>query len=128
MIRVDCRQRGVGILVMVEICQSPRWIWNASQLRYSIVMPIFKGKGDIWNCSCYGALMFLEHGMKVVEWVLERRLHRIVFVDEMQFGFMPERGAIDAVFILRRMHEEFHAKGKKLYMCFVEERDTTDFG
>ena len=39
-------------------------------------------------------------------------------VDEMQFGFMPERGTIDAVFILRRMQEEYHAKGKKLYVCF----------
>ena len=32
----------------------------------------------------------------------------------MQIGFMPERGTIDAVFILRRMQEEYHAKGKKL--------------
>ena len=38
----------------------------------------------------------------------------------MQFGFMPERGTIDGVFILRRMKEEYHAKGKKLYMCFVD--------
>ena len=29
-------------------------------------------------------------------------------VDEMQFGFMPERGTIDAVFILRWMQEEYH--------------------
>ena len=36
----------------------------------------------------------------------------------MQFGFMPER--VDAVFILRRMQEEYHAKGKKMYMCFVD--------
>ena len=41
--------------------------------------------------------------MKVVEIVVEKRLRRIVSVDEMQFGFMPERGTIDAVFILRRM-------------------------
>ena len=47
-------------------------------------------------------------------------LQRIVSVDEMQFGFMPERGIIDAVFILRRIQEEFHAKGKQLYMCFVD--------
>ena len=40
-------------------------------------------------------------------------------VDEMQFGFMPERGTIDAVFILRRMQEKYHAKGKKLYVCLV---------
>ena len=41
-------------------------------------------------------------------------------VDEMQLGLMPERGTIYAVFIMRRMQEEYHAKGKKLYMCFVD--------
>ena len=38
----------------------------------------------------------------------------------MQFGFMPESGTIDAVFILRRMQEEYHAKQKRLYVCFVD--------
>ena len=47
-------------------------------------------------------------------------LHIIVSVDEMQFGFMPAGGTIDAVFILRRMQEEYHAKGKTLYMCLVD--------
>ena len=76
----------------------------------SIVIPIIKRKGDFWNSSCYGALNLLEHGMKVVESVLEKRLRRIVCGDEMQFGFMPERGTIAAVFILRRMQEEYHIK------------------
>ena len=58
--------------------------------------------------------------MKVFESVLEKRLCRIVTVDELQFGFMPERGTIDAVFIFRRPQEEHHAKGKRLYMCFVD--------
>ena len=71
----------------------------------SRVVPIFKGKGDIRNCSCYRQ---------------EKRLCRIVSVNEMQFGFMPERGTFYAVFTLRRMQEEYHAKGKKLYMCFVD--------
>ena len=48
--------------------------------------------------------------MKVVGRLLEKRLHRIVTVDEMQFGFKPERGTIDAVFILRRKQEKHHAK------------------
>ena len=43
----------------------------------------------------------------MVEWVLEKMLHGIVTVDEMQFGLMPERGTIDAVFMLRRMQEEY---------------------
>ena len=80
----------------------------------SIVVPIFKWKGDIWNCSCYRAVKLLEHGIKVVERVLEKRLCSIVTFDEMKYGFMPERGTINAVFILRRMQEEYHAKGKKL--------------
>ena len=58
--------------------------------------------------------------MKVVKRVLEKRLHRIVFVDKIQYGFMPERATIDAVFISKKMQEEYHAKGKKLHICFVD--------
>ena len=61
--------------------------------------PIFKGKGDIRNCSSYGAAMILEHGMKVVEKVLLENRRRIVTVDKMQFGFLPERGTIVVLFI-----------------------------
>ena len=39
-----------------------------------IVVPIFKGKGDIRNCSCYRAVKRLEPSMKVVEGVLEKCL------------------------------------------------------
>ena len=67
------------------------------------MVPIFKGKGDIWNCCCYLAVELLEHGMKVVE-----RLRRIVTVD---FAF-----TIDAVFILGRLQEDYHAKGKSIYV------------
>ena len=44
----------------------------------------------------------------------------MVKVDEMQFGFMPGKGTIDAVFILRRLQKEYLDKEKKLYMCFVD--------
>ena len=52
----------------------------------------------------------------MVEVVLEKTLHGIVIVDVVQFGFMPDRGAIDVVFILRRLQEKYPAKGKKLYL------------
>ena len=39
----------------------------------SILVSIFKGKGDIRNCSCHRAVKLLEHGMNVVERVLEKR-------------------------------------------------------
>ena len=49
----------------------------------SMAVQIFMGKADMRNCSCYCATKLLEHGMKVVERKLEKRLHRIVTVDEM---------------------------------------------
>ena len=41
--------------------------------------------------------------MKIVEKVLQRRMRHMVKVNEMQFGFMPGKGTIDAVFILKRL-------------------------
>ena len=38
----------------------------------------------------------------------------------MQFGLMPERETIDAVFFLRRLQEECNTKGKKLHKTFVD--------
>ena len=38
----------------------------------------------------------------------------------MQFGFMPGKGTVDAIFIVRRMQEEYQKKDKKLHMCFVD--------
>ena len=34
----------------------------------------------------------------------------------MQFGYMPGKGTIDAIIILRRIH----SKHRKLYTCFVD--------
>ena len=47
-------------------------------------------------------------------------MRRTVKVDEIQFAFMPGKGIIDAVFILRRLQEEYLDKENKLYMCCVD--------
>ena len=81
---------GVGIHVMAEVCQRVLDGFGMPvEWALSIVAAIFKGKGDIRNCNCYGDMMLIEHGMNVVERVLEKWLHGILSVDEMQFGFMP---------------------------------------
>ena len=48
--------------------------------------------------------------MKIVERVLERRIRELVCIDSMQFGFMPERGTTDAMFVVQRMREEYRDK------------------
>ena len=61
---------GVGIHVMVEICQKVLdGFGMPAEWDQSIVAPIFKRKDDIWN---YTAAKLLQHGMKVVERVLEK--------------------------------------------------------
>ena len=64
-------------------------------------------------------MKLLEHAMNIVEKGLERRLRHMAKVDEMQFGFMSGKETIDAVFILRRLQEEYLDNEKKLYVCFV---------
>ena len=58
---------------MAEICQRVLNIYEIPvEWTLIIVIPIFKGKDDIQNCSCYLALRLLEYGMKVVERVLDK--------------------------------------------------------
>ena len=57
--------------------------------------------------------------MKIVGRVLERRTRELVNIDSMQFGFKHGRGTTVALFIVRRMQEEYRNKKKKLYLRFV---------
>ena len=43
----------------------------------------------------------------------------MVDIDKMQYEFMPGRGTIDTVFVLKRLTEKFRAK-KKLLLIFVD--------
>ena len=109
----------VGIRVMMEFCHG---ILDEKRMPEDIckTFPIFEGKGDIINCGMYGGVKLLEHAMKIAEKVLEKRLIKIIMIDDMQFGFMPGKGTIDAVLIWRHKQEEYLAKQKKLYVCFVD--------
>ena len=58
---------------MTEICQKVVDVFGMPvEWTPSIVVPIFKGKGDIQNCSFNGAVTLLEYGNRVVERVLEK--------------------------------------------------------
>ena len=47
-------------------------------------------------------------------------MRTLVNLNKMQFGFMPGKATVDAIFIVRRMREEYLKKDKKLYMCLVD--------
>ena len=83
--------------------------------RKSILVPVYKGKGDPLVCGSYRAIKLLEQPMKVIERVLQKRIRCQVSIDSMHFGFIPGKGTIDVIFIMRQVQEKHHAKKNMLY-------------
>ena len=51
---------------------------------------------------------------------MEKRLRRKVKIDDMQFGFVPGKGTMDAIFMVRQLQENFLEKRKDLFSAFVD--------
>ena len=110
-----------GVGVIIKLCQRVLdGKGMPEEWKTSVVGPSFKGKGDVMGCGAYKGVKLLKHAMKVVERVLEDSTRVLVTIDDMQFGFMPTKGTTHALFILKRMQEEFREREQKLYMCFVD--------
>jgi hypothetical protein len=58
--------------------------------RRSVLVPIFKNKGDVQSCTNYRGIKLMSHTMKLLERVIEHRLRTAISVTQNQFGFMPE--------------------------------------
>ena len=69
------------------------------------------------NPKTYKGIKLLEHAFKLYEKILDERLREVVDIDMMHRRFMPGRGTVDAVCVLRRLIEKFRAKNKKLFFC-----------
>ena len=69
----------------------------------------------IFNPNLYRGIKLLEHAFKLFKKVLDGHLHEVVDIDKMQYGFMPGRGTVDAVFVLSRLSEKFRAKNRTLF-------------
>ena len=57
----------------------------------SMVLPIYKGKGDPVECGSYRGVKLLENAMKVVERIFEDRVWQQIVIDDMQFGLLSGR-------------------------------------
>jgi hypothetical protein len=69
--------------------------------RQSILVPIFKNKGDAQSCTNYRGIKLMSHTMKLWERIIEHRLRGVTNVTENQFGFMPERSTMEVIFLIR---------------------------
>ena len=95
-------EEGLGWLtelfnVILRTAKMPR------EWRFSTVIPLYKNKGDIKDCNNYKGIKLLSHTMKLWERVIARRLRKNISISENQFGFMPARSTIEAIYLLRRL-------------------------
>jgi len=58
----------------------------------SVVLPIYKGKGNPMECGSFRGIKLLEHAMKLVERIFENRIRQQIDIDDMQFGVMKGTG------------------------------------
>ena len=56
------------------------------------------------ECGNYRGVRLLDHGMKVYEYVLEKRLRKIVDIGNYQFGFRQGLSTTGPIFIVRQLH------------------------
>ena len=89
--------------------------WNDS-----IIITLYKGKGEALDRGNYRGLKLTEHILKVLEQIIEDLIGNIVKINNMQFGFMPGRGTTDALFIVRQIQEAYIRKNQNLYFALID--------
>ena len=88
--------------------------------RDSVIIPIYKEKGDIQDCGNYRGIKLMSHTMKIWERIIDRRLREETTIGDEQFGFMPGRGTTDAISAVRQLMEKHREKQKELHMVFID--------
>ena len=69
-----------------------------NEWRKSVLVPLYKGKGDIKECGNSRGIKLMSHTIKLWERIIEARITKEVTITEQQFGFMPGRSTTDAIF------------------------------
>jgi len=88
--------------------------------RRNTLIPIYKNKGDIQNCANYRGIKLMSHTMKLWERVIERRLRKETRVTDNQFGFMPGRSTMEAIYLLRCVMERYRTDRKDLHLVIID--------
>ena len=82
---------------------------------WSVLIPIYKSKGDAQCCGNYRGIKLMSHTMKVWERIIEVRLRNRVEFSKQQYEFMSGKETTDAMFALRMLMEKYREGQRELY-------------
>ncbi|KAK6763360.1 hypothetical protein RB195_023894 [Necator americanus] len=94
--------------------------WTPDVWQTSVTVPVWKGKGDIADCTSYRPIRLLCHTIKVFERVLEARLRKIVSVSLNQCDFVKDCSTIDAIHAVRILLEKHREKNRSVHLAFLD--------
>ena len=86
------------------------------------IVPLYKGKGDVYECGNSRGISLLSVVGKVYGRVLINRIRDKTegVIAEVQGGFRRGRGCTDQTFAVRQICEKYIAKGKDVYFAFLD--------
>ena len=67
--------------------------------RRSVLIPIYKNKGDAQCCGSYRGIKLMSHTIKTWERIIEAKLRDRTEINKQQYGFMPKKRTTDAMFV-----------------------------
>ena len=88
--------------------------------RKSVLIPIYKNKGDAQCCGNYKGIKLMSHTIKVWERIIEARLRNSGEITKQQYRFMPIKGTTNAMFALRMLMEKYREGQRELYCVFMD--------
>ena len=86
----------------------------------SFILNLYKGKGEALHRGNYIGLKMTDQVMKLLEWIIDSYICKMVNIDDMQFGFVPGRGTTDVILIVPQLQEKYITANRLLYFAFVD--------
>ena len=86
------------------------------------IVPLYKGKGDRFECANYRGISLLSVVGKVYGGILIERI-RVSSdraIGEEQCGFREGRGCVDQIFTVRQICEKYMGVNREVYMAFMD--------
>ena len=77
--------------------------------------PLYKGKGNMTECTNYRGIKLMCHGIKLYDRLVEDRLRQVIEISSTQYGFQQGKSTTEPIVALRMMQEKHLEKRQNLH-------------